>query len=87
MGRPGISNGERPARSVCTVAASEKTSLRWSGRGSSSNISGGDHGTLMPTADWPDAVDEPSAGEVTVCTGSSPSRFDEMPKSVSAGQP
>ena len=39
-----------------TVAASENTSLRVSGCGSSSNISGGDHGTLMPTADWPDPV-------------------------------
>ena len=87
LGRPGISNGVRPASSVCTVAASEKTSLRWSGRGSSSNISAGDHGTLMPIADWPDEVAEASAGDVTVCTGSSPSRFDEMPKSVSAGQP
>ena len=28
-----------------------------------------------------------SAGAVTVCTGSSPSRFEEMPKSVSAGHP
>ena len=28
FGRPGISNGVRAARSECTVAASEKTSLR-----------------------------------------------------------
>ena len=87
FGRPGISNGVRPASSVCTVAASENRSLRWSGRGSSSNISAGDQGTLMPTADCPDDVADASAGVVTVCTGSSPSRFEEMPKSVSAGHP
>ena len=90
LGRPAISNGVRPASSVYTVAVSEKTSLRWSGFGSSWNISGGDHGTLMPTADCPEVVDEPAddaVGEVIVCTGSSPSRFDEIPKSVSAGHP
>ena len=38
-----------------------------------------------PTA--PTTVADASAGAVTVCTGSSPSRFEEMPKSVSAGHP
>ena len=50
----GPRTGVRPASRVCTVAARENTSLRVSGRGSSSNISGGDHGTLMPTADCPE---------------------------------
>ena len=45
---PGISNGERPASSVYTVAPSWYTSLRWSLRGGSRNASGGDHGTDTP---------------------------------------
>ncbi len=35
----------------------------------------------------PEPVPSPSSGAVMVCTGSSPSRFEEMPKSVSAGHP
>ena len=72
------------------VAASEKTSLRTSGCGSSSNISGGDHGTLMPT-DWPVPPCVPvsfsAAAAVVVCSGNSSSSAEEIPKSVSAGQP
>jgi hypothetical protein len=72
------------------VAAREKTSERASGSGSSSNISGGDHGTDMPI-DWPVApeVDSASASpRVEVWMGrASSSTADEMPKSVSAGQP
>ncbi|KZE93767.1 hypothetical protein AVP42_01595 [Agromyces sp. NDB4Y10] len=81
----------RPASRVCTVAASANTSLRVSGRGSSSNSSGGDHGTLMPTAARSDPVPEPvaagSAVNDMVWTGRSPSRSEEIPKSLSAGQP
>jgi hypothetical protein len=72
------------------VAASENTSLRTSGCGSSSNISGGDHGTDMPI-DAPVLPAEPvslSALESeAVCSGRPSSTADEMPKSVRAGQP
>lgn len=87
LGRPGISKGVRPASSVCRVAASEKTSERTSGSGRSANISGGDHGTLMPT-DSPSVLEPPrsSLSVVVIDTGSS-TTLDEMPKSVSAGHP
>ena len=87
--RPRISNGVWPASSVYRVAASEKTSARTSGVGSSSNISGGDHGTDMPTAALPvvPPVSPVRASSVEVCRGNSSSVVEEIPKSVSAGQP
>ena len=87
---PLTSNGVWLARIVQIVAAREKTSLRTSGWGSSSNISGGDHGTDIPT-DCPVAlvaVSLMASVTVMVCMGrASSSSADEMPKSVSAGQP
>ncbi len=68
---PGISNGERPARSEYTVAANDQTSDSMLPGVSSISTSGADHGMDMPT-------------DSAFCDSL---RVDAMPKSESTGCP